>query len=121
MDVAMWHRLEEASLHKLAALADRAFVARGLRKIENNPAHLLVAPKQRQQQRAVAAADIDHELVTAPIDALEAIEATLRPLSHRPVEGGALVRVRRQPCPELIAVDPRERRLAAQVKRSDRL
>jgi hypothetical protein len=42
-------------------------------------------------------------------------------LGHRPVEGGTLIRMRREPRPELAAVDAREGRVPARVERGDGL
>ena len=50
--------------------------------------------EQREEQRAVPAADVDDRLVAAPANRVEPVEPRLPPLLHRPVEGRAFLGMR---------------------------
>src|SRR5437764_169424 len=83
-------------------------VADRLRQVEHDAAHSRVALQEGDEQRSVSAPNVDDQIVTTPLDGLEPIEAVLPALPHRAVEGSALLRMRRQPRPELAAVDAGE-------------
>src|SRR6476646_4044026 len=72
------------------------------------------------KERTVAAADVDDRLVATPLHSLEPLEPPLPPLRHRAIEGGPLLRVRREPRPELLAEHAREWRFAAHVQPANR-
>ena len=74
------HAFEEAALRRTRfAVAERGLVAHGLRQVENDRrAGPASAREQLDEQRAVAAADVDDRLVTAPVERGEPLDAPLR-------------------------------------------
>src|SRR5215207_1376063 len=77
--------------------------------------------EQGEEQRAIPAADVDNRLVAAPADRVETLEPALPALLHRAVERGPFLRMRGEPLPEAVSVQPRERRRAARVQARERL
>jgi hypothetical protein len=76
---------------------------------------------QLHEERSVAAAHIDDDLVTAPFKPCQPLDASLPPLDHCPVEGRPLVRIGRKPAPEVGPEHPCEDRLGRTgVKVADR-
>src|SRR5207302_7911051 len=104
----------------LSRFADGRRATACLGEVEDDAANLRVRLEEREQQRAVAAAYVDDRLVAAPRDALEPLEPALPALSHRTVERRALIRMRAEPRPELLAVHAREGSLAARVEPAHR-
>src|SRR5262249_44383626 len=116
MHVSGRHPVEEASLDEGESLVEHRLVADRLGEVEDDPAHPGMALEQRAQERAVAAAHVDDGLVAAEPDDLEPLDPPLPVLLHRAVEDGALLRVRREPWPELLAEHAREGRTTACVQ-----
>src|SRR4051812_8334024 len=121
VDVARRDALEEAAGDEGATVAQARLVDVRLRQVEDDAAATRVPGEQRDQQRAVAAAHVDDRLVAAPLDLREVVDPTFLPLLHRAVERGALVRVGREPRPELGAEDAREGRLARRLELAGRV
>ena len=65
--------------------------------------------EQRAQDSAVAAAEVDHRLVSPPLEAGETFRASLLAARHRGVERRSLLRVLREPGPEIGLEAARER------------
>ena len=83
--------------------AERALVAVGLGQVEHDPAQPRPTPNELDEQRAVAAADVDDGLAVAPLERGEPLGAPSPFLAgHRAVEDRALVAVRREPRPEVV-------------------
>src|SRR5215207_8813717 len=72
--------------------------------------------EQGEEQRAVAAADVDDPLVAAPADRVEPLDPALPALLHRAVERGPFRWMRGEPLPEPGSLQSRERRRAACVQ-----
>ena len=72
--------------------------------------------EELDEKRPVATANVDDGLVSAPVGGGQALDPSLPTLLHGTVERGALLRMLREPIPEIGPEEPWERRLARGVE-----
>src|SRR5262249_5845018 len=97
-------------------IAEQRLVAVGFLEVENDPAQPGPATEQLDQERAVAAADVDHDVAGVPCDLHEPLRALVLSAGHGAVEGAAFLWMRGEPAPEIRAKRVREARLSRRVQ-----
>src|SRR5207253_5640459 len=83
VDVAARGALEEVAGDERAVLTQACLVAVRLGQLEDDPAQPGVPVEEADEQRTVAAADVDHELVAAPAEHGETFHRRVVPFGHR--------------------------------------
>src|SRR5581483_11047142 len=84
-------------------------VADRLRHVEDDATETRHARRQLDEERAVAAADVDDGLARAPRKPCDPLDTPSLPVLHREVERLPLLRVLGEPAPEVAPERPRER------------
>src|SRR5262249_12611453 len=87
--------------------------------VEDDSAQARVELQQFDEEGAVPATHVDDGLPVTPLDAVEPLYPSVRPLRHRAVESRALHRMRGEPGPEVGAERVGEDRLTACVEPLD--
>src|SRR5207244_6587393 len=100
---------EETAGHELDAVAEGRLVAHRLGQVEDDAPQLGAATDQLDEQRAVAAADVDDDLALAPLETREPLGGAGAFSRHRRVERRAVGGMLREPLPETGAEPVRER------------
>src|SRR5262249_7824264 len=107
---------EEAAGDELDRAGEQRLVAVGFRQIESDPAQPGPTTEQLGEQRAVAAADIDHDVAVVPLGLHKQLCTLVLPADHGAVEGAAFCRMCREPAPEIRAERAREARVPRGVR-----
>src|SRR5204863_10149945 len=101
VDVAVRDAVEEvAGDNGAAGAAQRVLIADRLRPVEDDSAQSRAPGAERGEERPVAAADVDDDLVAAPAGRREPVDPPLLPLLHSAVERCTFGRVLGEPRPE---------------------